>query len=160
MGISDMSGAVARRRSMLLGLFAGLVVFSFMVPMAIVLVMFRTFFIPSGAMENTLLVGDNIVVRQVLFRPVERGDVVVFKLPSGVGSYHIKRCVAVAGDRLAIKNGSLYLNDKPLDEPYARGRTLPVSGSGAVTEGVIPKGKIAVLGDNRENSLEQELRPG
>jgi signal peptidase I len=154
MGISNMSGAVARRRNQLMLAFVGLVILSFADPMAIVMVMFRTFYIPSGAMEKTLLVGDNIIVRQVLFRPVERGDVVVFKLPSGKGGYYLKRCVAVGGDRLSIKNGSLLLNDIPLDEPYVKGKTLPVAGSGAAIEGVIPKGKIAVLGDNRENSID------
>jgi signal peptidase I len=153
MGISNMSGAVARKRNQLMLAFAGLVVLSFAVPMAIVLVMFRTFYIPSAAMENTLLVGDNIIVRQVVFRPVKRGDVVVFKSPSGDGTYYLKRCVAIGGDRLAIKNGSLYLDDSQQGEPYVKGKTLPAPG-GASIDGVIPKGKIAVLGDNREKSVD------
>jgi signal peptidase I len=153
MGISNMSGAVARRRNQLMLAFVGLVILSFALPMAIVIVMFKTFYIPSAAMENTLLVGDNIIVRQVLFRPVKKGDVVVFKSPSGDGTYFLKRCVAVAGDRLALKNGSLYLNDTRQNEPYVKGATLPAAG-GAAIDGVIPKGKVAVLGDNRENSVD------
>ncbi|HOD14138.1 MAG TPA: signal peptidase I [Spirochaetota bacterium] len=152
MGIRNMSGAVARRRNQLMLLFAGLVVLSFAVPLAVVMVMFRTFFVPSAAMGDTLLAGDNIVVRQVLYRPVERGDVVVFRQPAGEGSYYLKRCVAVAGDRLAFRDGALILNDKTLEEPYVKGKTYPAAVNGAAIEGMVPKGMIAVLGDNRENS--------
>ncbi len=152
MGINNMSGAVARRRNQLMLLFVGLVIISFVAPLAVVMIMFRTFFVPSDAMGDTMLVGDNIVVRQVMYRPVERGDVIVFRQPAGDGSYYLKRCVAVAGDRLAFRNGALILNDKPLGEPYAKGKTYPAAANGAAIEGLIPKGKIAVLGDNRQNS--------
>jgi signal peptidase I len=155
MGIANMSDAVARRRKMLMVMFVGLIAISFAVPMAIVMIMFKTFFIPSGAMENTLLVGDHIIVRQVLYTPLNRGDVVVFRLRApgdAAESYFLKRCVAVGGDRIAIRDGRLTLNDRPLDEPYVKGKTLPAPG--ASLDGLVPKGKIAVLGDNRENSMD------
>lgn len=152
MGVNNMSGAVARRRKQLMLMFVGLIVISFAVPLAVVMIMFRTFYVPSGAMEGTMLAGDNIIVRQVVFRPVKRGDIVVFRSPSGDGTYYLKRCVAAAGDRLAFWNGKVYLNDRPLDEPYAKGKTLPAAAGGAAIEGIVPQGRIAVLGDNRENS--------
>ncbi|MDE2184725.1 MAG: signal peptidase I [Alphaproteobacteria bacterium] len=166
----------------------------------------RTFFfqpynIPSGSMEDTLLVGDYLFVQKfsygysryafpwgrflpsfgrVMAREPERGDVVVFALPSDPSSDFIKRVVGLPGDRIQMLDGVLYINDKPVpkvrvgdfiesDNGYehhiAKYReTLPNGKSyyvlDTVADGpldttqvyVVPPGHYFMMGDNRDDS--------
>ncbi len=98
----------------------------------------EAFRIPTASMENTLLVGDFLVVNKAVygasvpgtplrlpaFAEPERGDVIVFAPPHDPGRSYVKRVVGVAGDVLEMRAKKLYLNREPLDEPYAR-RTDP-----------------------------------
>jgi signal peptidase I len=90
----------------------------------------QPFLIPSESMEHTLLVGDFLLVNMQEFapagrlsrallpyRPVERGDIVVFHHPEP--SYLVKRVVGVPGDRLHIEDGRVTVNGVGLSEPYA-----------------------------------------
>lgn len=110
--------------SMCVVLVIGLFVFGFV---------FQNFMIPSGSMKNTLLVGDHVVVDRITlspptrwapfvhYRPVQRGDIIVFLKPNP--EQHdlilVKRAVAVAGDRLHLEHGVLFLNGVAQREPYA-----------------------------------------
>lgn len=92
----------------------------------------EAFRIPSGSMENTLLVGDFLFVNKALygaeipvvgvklpaFREPKRFDIVVFDSPIQRGISVVKRVVGVPGDTLAMEGNVLYLNGTPLDEPY------------------------------------------
>src|SRR5579872_1187474 len=91
----------------------------------------QPFLIPSESMEHTLLVGDFLLVnKQVLapgdrfsdhllpYRPVERGDIVVFHHPEP-HPYLVKRVVGVPGDRIHIEDGRVSVNGVVLNEPYA-----------------------------------------
>ncbi len=91
----------------------------------------QAFEIPSSSMENTLLIGDHVFVDRITFSPptpwvgplvpyrdIRRGDIVVFLSPAQAGLYVVKRIIAVPGDRLHLRDGVVYLNGKPLDEPY------------------------------------------
>ena len=97
---------------------------------------FQNFEIPSGSMKNTLLIGDHVVVDRVTFspatrwaafiryRPVHRGDVIVFLKPDPVfpdppDIILVKRAIAVAGDRLHLEHGLVYINGVAQKEPYA-----------------------------------------
>jgi signal peptidase I len=85
---------------------------------------FENFKIPSGSMEDNLLIGDHLVVNKFVFarnmdsilhrllpyRAPQRGDVVVFKYPEDPRRDFIKRCVGVAGDRIEIHGKKLYIN--------------------------------------------------
>src|SRR5436190_5490689 len=55
---------------------------------------------------------------QYLFGGPERGDIVVFRAPTQPDKDFIKRVIGMPGDTVLIKNGTVYVNDKPLDEPY------------------------------------------
>lgn len=140
---------------------------------------FENFKIPSGSMEDNLLIGDHLVVNKVVYAPnwdtvlhsllpyreVERGDVVVFKYPNNPRRDFIKRCVAVAGDTVEIRSKTLYLNGEPQVEPYVVFKD-PVtydSGGGVAARYrvrdhfgpfTVPAGTIFCLGDNRDNSLD------
>jgi signal peptidase I len=102
----------------------GLFVFAFV---------FQNFEIPSGSMENTLLIGDHVVVdRETLspptqwapfvhYRPVRRGDVIVFMKPNPETPdlILVKRAIALPGDRIHLRHGVVYINGVAQKEPYA-----------------------------------------
>ena len=91
--------------------------------------------IPSGSMENTVLIGDHLIVSSAgyragipftdhhvsLWRTPRRGQIIVFRGPLPDQNYPdlIKRCIGVPGDRIKIAAGEVYVNGSPLDEPYA-----------------------------------------
>jgi signal peptidase I len=91
----------------------------------------QAFAIPSGSMENTLLIGDHVFVDRVSlaprthwlpvepYREVRRGDIVVFYKPGEPDLHLVKRVVATPGDRLRLRNGVLYVNGKAQTEPFA-----------------------------------------
>ena len=91
----------------------------------------QAFKIPSQSMEPTLLVGDHLLVNKFVFegrgawyekllpyRPVRRGDIIVFKFPFDDHPHYVKRVIGLPGDRLRIINQHVYINGQPLEEPY------------------------------------------
>ncbi|HKD80420.1 MAG TPA: signal peptidase I [Candidatus Angelobacter sp.] len=91
----------------------------------------QAFEIPSGSMENTLLVGDHVFVDRLTpmakggilgwimpYRQIQRGDIVVFLHPREPGMYVVKRVMGIPGDRIHLQNGVVYRNGEPLNEPY------------------------------------------
>lgn len=91
----------------------------------------QTFVVPTSSMEDTILIGDHMVVDKLAFAPpgvlskyllpytpVKRGDVIVFKYPPNIRENYIKRVVGVPGDRIKVVNKDLYINGKKADEPY------------------------------------------
>jgi signal peptidase I len=118
--------------------------------------------IPSASMENTLLIGDRVLVDRISWRfsQPERGDIVVFHPPVG-GSVLIKRIIGLPNDEISLRGGFVYINGRRLDEPYVRrvdGRQEP---SEPFSNGLpwslqepykAPGGSYFVMGDNRSNS--------
>ncbi|MGH9354692.1 MAG: signal peptidase I [Terriglobia bacterium] len=98
----------------------------------------QAFKIPTGSMENTLLVGDHLLVNKFCFseqpgwinhvlpyRQIHRGDILVFKYPSTEaqqepGTHFVKRVIGVPGDRVRVVDRKVYINGSPLVEPYVR----------------------------------------
>jgi signal peptidase I len=91
----------------------------------------QAFEIPSSSMEDTLLIGDHVFVNRVQFAPksgwvspvvpyrdVHFQDIVVFLSPETPGLYVVKRVIGVPGDRIHLRNGVVYRNGQPLNEPY------------------------------------------
>ena len=139
--------------------------------------------IPSGSMERTLLVGDYIYINKMLygpeidlglgnthllhhrfpgFRKPQRGDIIVFRYPVDLRKDFIKRCVAVEGQTVAIRNKVLYVDGVRQDEPYViheDDRIIPREASVRDNFGpmVVPKGTIFMMGDNRDNSLDSRF---
>jgi signal peptidase I len=114
----------------------------------------QTFYIPSGSMEDTLQINDRVVVNKLSYQlhDVHRGDIVVFKRPPGENDPTvkdlIKRVVAVGGDTVESHGNTIYINDKPVNEPFRKGEAL----GPPVDRQTIEPGKIWVMGDNRTNS--------
>src|SRR5579864_2225226 len=90
----------------------------------------QAFEIPSSSMEDTLLIGDHVFVNREIFSPPSKwlplipyrnprdGDIVVFLSPAEPGLYVVKRIMGVPGDRIHLKDGVVYRNGQPLNEPY------------------------------------------
>jgi len=91
----------------------------------------QAFVIPTGSMEDTLLVGDHLLVDKLSFapagsvtahllpyEPVKRGDIIVFRYPVDIKQTFVKRVMGVAGDRIRLENKKVFLNGHLLNEPY------------------------------------------
>jgi signal peptidase I len=96
----------------------------------------QAFVIPTGSMEDTLLVGDHLLVDKLAYAPagpisryllpyneVKRGDIIVFRYPVDISETFVKRAMGVPGDRIHLENKRLFLNGKALDEPYVYHKT-------------------------------------
>ncbi len=94
---------------------------------------FQTFAIPSSSMENTLLIGDHVLVDREQFAPptrwagpllpyhdLKRGDIAVFLSPEQPGLFLVKRIIGIPGDRIHLKDDVVYRNGEKLDEPYVK----------------------------------------
>ncbi len=137
----------------------------------------QAFKIPTGSMENNLLIGDHLLVNKFIFGPtisplerkllperaIRRGDVIVFKYPVDPERDFIKRVIGLPGETLEVRNKRVYINGKLLDEPYVH-FIEPPQGPSAMAEVTsydlrenygpihIPAGKYFMMGDNRDNS--------
>ncbi len=91
----------------------------------------QAFVIPTGSMEDTLLIGDHLLVDKLAYAPsgpvskhilpyadVKRGDIIVFRYPVDIRQTFVKRAIGVPGDRIKLINKRLILNGKAVDEPY------------------------------------------
>jgi len=105
----------------------------------IILLLFATttlvqaFVIPSASMEDSLLIGDHVLVDKLTYSPpgaisghflpyrdVRRGDIIVFRYPMDIKEDYVKRAVGVPGDHIKLVNKQLYLNGHAVNEPYVK----------------------------------------
>jgi signal peptidase I len=182
------------------------IVYAVLIALVVRTVAYEPFNIPSGSMVPTLLVGDYLFVSKfsygysryslpfglplfsgrIFFHPPDRGDVVVFKLPTDNSTDYIKRVIGLPGDHIQMKNGILNLNGQPVprrrieDYLYQEGNgaviplaqyieTLPngvqhriieMSDNGPLDntqEYVVPPGDYFMMGDNRDNSQDSRV---
>lgn len=107
-------------------------------------------FVKGNSMEPTLHDGE--IVLYVRISPqYQKGDVVSVRIPDG--EYYVKRIIATEGDTIDLKDGRVYVNDEPLDEPYIKGETLPQEGTVRYPF-TVKEDQIFVMGDNRETSMD------
>ena len=150
----------------------------------------QAFVIPTGSMEDNLLIGDHLLVDKLAYAPagpvsryllpytpIQRGDIIVFRYPVDIRQTFVKRVIGVPGDRIRIRNKTVYLNGRPLDEPYKVHKTayydsyrdnFPSMPNTAVQEPalemldrhveqgevVVPRESYFAMGDNRDSSLD------
>lgn len=137
----------------------------------------KTFYIPSGSMEETLLIGDHLFVNRFIFgqasgveqtllplRDIRRGDIVIFRSPDDPNTDLVKRCVGLPGDEIRIDGKKLTINGQVVDDHlYAIYRDPRVLSDqeGLSPEGRlrdfkplfrVPDGEYFFMGDNRDNS--------
>jgi signal peptidase I len=94
---------------------------------------------------------ERIFVNKFVYRwePIQRGDIVVFRYPRDTSKSYIKRVIGVAGDRIRIENGLVYVNGEPLDEDYV---PSDYADTRSYSEVVVPPNSFFVLGDHRTMS--------
>lgn len=195
-GPSDMSDAAAEAVDRLRGVVADdkekkkakrsfwrelpiLILVALVVAVVIKTFLVQAFYIPSGSMEETLQVGDRVMVNKLAYRfgDPRRGDVVVFDSPfaeeddgesipeavlrnigealgfSSPASEFIKRVIAIPGDSLSIRDNQVIVNGSVLFEPYLH----PGARMRDMEERLIPEGTVWVMGDNRNNSQDSRF---
>lgn len=125
--------------------------------------------IPSGSMENTLLIGDFILVNRYVFSPadsawekrwlpvreIRRGDVIVFKFPNEPEIDYIKRVIGLPGDVVEERFGEIYVNGAPLVEPYVPDAYRDKRSF--YPPRTIPEGHYFALGDHRNRSSDSRV---
>ena len=139
---------------------------------------FQAFKIPTGSMKPNLLVGDHLIVNKFIFaptrfaferallpmRPIERGDIVVFKFPEEPERDFIKRVIGLPGDTLELRNQTVSINGQPLTEPYAH-YLFPPAAEGQMNGDLrrkygpvtVPDGHYFMMGDNRDDSQDSRF---
>ena len=116
-------------------------------------------YIPSGSMLPTLEIDDRLIVDKLGYRfaDPQRGDVIVFAPTAKLEEQNfkdafIKRTIGLPGEKVQVREGRVYVNDRPLEENYIADR--PKYEYGPVT---VPEGQYLVLGDNRNNSYDSHF---
>lgn len=112
--------------------------------------------IKGASMVPTFTDGDYILTSKITykFKPIERGDVVVFKSLKNPDIEFIKRVIALPGEELVFRNNTIYIDGQPLSEDYTSAQTEITEG-GFLKENipvVMPEGTIFTMGDNRPRS--------
>jgi signal peptidase I len=136
----------------------------------------QAFKIPSSSMEPTLLVGDHLLVSKFIYgikipftetklfqiKNPKRGDIVVFIYPKDRSKDFIKRVIATEGEKVEIIRSKIYINDALIQDPWGFYNEKsdwmkiiqPMERYGP---DIVPKGKLFVLGDNRDNSQDSRF---
>ena len=124
--------------------------------------------IPSGSMEDTLLIGDHLIMSRIgydagvpftnlhvpLWRNPKRQQIIIFKPPFDPNQPdYVKRVIGLPGDTVDIHDGSVWINGQRLQENYTLGRTERVE-SRISMPFTVPKDCYFAMGDNRENSFD------
>jgi len=144
------------------------IVIAFLLALVIRAFIVQAFKIPTGSMRMTLVEGDLILVNKFIYgakipftsfylpalRPPKRGDVIVFIYPEDKSKDFIKRLVGLPGDRIEIKGGIIYINDKPAQEEIFNQIYYYNRGQLALPEDkmIVPADNYFVLGDNSATS--------
>ena len=150
----------------------------------------QAFIVPTPSMDPTVMVGDHLLVDKLSYAPAgsfaryvlpytdpKRGDIIVFRYPIDITQNYVKRVMGVPGDHIRVVDKVVYLNGKPLKEPYAAHifpnlepyrDNFPSEPRGPVYdrarqmlaehvengEIVVPPDSYFAMGDNRDNSLD------
>jgi signal peptidase I len=150
----------------------------------------QAFIVPTPSMDTTVKVGDHLLVDKLSYAPagpvsryllpytqVKRGDIIVFRVPIDIRQNYVKRVIGLPGDHIHVVNKTVYVNGKPLVEPYVQHMfpdlepyrdNFPSDPVGPVYdlgremiahnvvdgEVVVPENHYFAMGDNRDNSLD------
>src|SRR4030065_1089607 len=132
----------------------------------------QAFKIASSSVEDTLLIGDHILVNKFIYgiripytdikffqyKKPKRGDIIVFIYPKDRSKDFIKRVIATEGEKVEILQNKIYINGQLIDDPWGHFEGMkylqPLERFGPVE---VPEGSLFVLGDNRDNSQDSRF---
>lgn len=185
--------------------YAEAIVVAFLAAMVLRIFVIQAFRIPTGSMKDTLLIGDFLLVNKFIygaktptriplldikipsirlpgFTQPKRGDIIVFKYPLDEKLDYIKRCIALEGDTVEVRNGTVLVNGKPEGESRFIGRKYdpeeghyvnyyqittewgdkyvirhydnPYGRNDNFGPEIVPRGYLFMMGDNRDNSAD------
>ncbi len=130
----------------------------------------QAFKIPSGSMEQNLLIGDHLLVNKFVHAPtvselertllpigdVQRGDVLVFKYPEDPTRDFIKRTIGLPGETIELRQSRVFIDGQPIEEPYLDlmrpGGKVAADIRGEFGPRIVPEGHLFMMGDNRGDS--------
>ena len=137
----------------------------------------QAFKIPTGSMENNLLIGDHLLVNKFVFNPlltgeewltptgdVQRGDILVFKFPEDPERDFIKRVIGLPGETLEVRDKRVFIDGHRIEERYLE-EQMSSLGAGAIAMDrrdnfgpiTIPATHYFMMGDNRDNSQDSRF---
>jgi signal peptidase I len=117
----------------------------------IIIFLYQPVKVEGTSMMPSLEDQERIFVNKFVYRlePIKRGDIVVFRYPRDPSKSYIKRVIAMAGDRVSIDRGQVYVNGEALDESYV---PSDFADSRSYGEMIVPSNSYFVLGDHRSMS--------
>jgi signal peptidase I len=152
------------------------IIIAILIAVVIRTLVIQAYKIPSRSMVPTLLIGDHLLVNKFIYPnkipvirtillPVsnpERGDIIVFIYPNDRSKDYIKRVIGVAGDKIEIRNKSIFINGKPYKDGFGiysdsvvyPSMVQPRDNYGPV---VVPGNSLFVMGDNRDESADSRF---
>lgn len=133
-----------------------IVVFAIAIFLFVYLLILQPHKIKGASMSPNHLNGEYLLTDKVTYRfqQPERGDIVVFEAPTNDGQEFIKRIIALPGEEVSVKNGSIFVNGQKLEEDYIPPEIETTPGA-FLEEGetvVVPEDQFFVMGDNRDHS--------
>jgi len=107
------------------------------------------FVVIGASMQPSFYEGERVVASKLAYKlnEPERGDVIVFRPPNGAEEDYIKRIIALPGEIVVVRDGVVYVDNIPLDEPY-----IKQTPNYTYSVEIVPENEYWVLGDNRNNS--------
>lgn len=152
------------------------IVFALIIALIVRTFVVQAFKIPSGSMENTLAIGDYILVNKFIYgieipftgrhlfplRNPRRGDIAVFEYPQDPSRDFVKRVIGLPGDRIQIIDKKVFVNGKPYLNPHEIHKDSaiipagvnPRDNTGVIT---VPAGSYFMMGDNRDQSYDSRF---
>lgn len=175
-GVSDSSAAQPVTKKHIVREYAESIIIAVILALIIRTFLVQAFKIPSGSMEDTLAIGDHILVskfiygtkipftstRLLKFRDPRQGDVIVFEYPEDPSKDFIKRVVGTPGDEVQVINKKVFVNGKPYETPHEIHKEKeiipkeqnPRDNFGPVK---VPENSYFVMGDNRDRSYDSRF---
>ncbi|HDP95753.1 MAG TPA: signal peptidase I [Candidatus Aminicenantes bacterium] len=130
----------------------------------------QSFVIPTGSMEDTLLIGDHLLVDKVAYSraiggpgsfllpqvSIQRGMIVTFKSPAEMDKEYVKRVIALPGETITIRKKQVFIDGKVLDEPYTyfKDPRIQAGYRDNYPAFTVPSGQYFCMGDNRDHSFD------